>query len=244
MQTDNKELSLIVPCYNSCIFLEKELPIIISYLNKNWLSFEIILVDDGSRDADETEKLADKFNCLFYRQPRNFGKGAALRKGFSMATGKVQIFTDSDFPFEPAAIKAFYNIVESKAAAIVIGDRTNSLSEYYIKVSWIRKIGSYLIAGFGKRLLKNDIVDTQCGLKAFSQSAAKELFPLTITNGFGIDFELLLVASQNGMDIKKMPVKLRTNYPSSVNVIKDGLKIINEIFRAIKHHGTHKQKRG
>ena len=242
MQTDPPILSIIVPCYNSGTFLQKELPVFIQFLNIHIPDFELILVDDGSLDPTATKALALSYGCGFYQQPRNMGKGAALRQGFSMANGKVQIFTDSDFPFEPDVILVILEKILAGSAEVVIGDRTNPISEYYIKVSLIRKMGSYLIAGIGKRLLKNNIIDTQCGMKGFSRSAAQKLFPATITTGFGIDFELLLLASKLGFKIEKVPVHLRTNYPSSINVVSDGLKIIKEIYHAIKHHGRNKKK--
>ena len=182
--------------------MAEELPIFNQYLKENIPLFELILVDDGSVDAADTEALAIKYNCNFYRQPYNQGKGAALRQGFFMAKGRVQIFTDSDFPFEPEVIKTILEKILAGKADIIIGDRTNPLSEYYIKVSWVRKMGSYLIAGIGKRLLKNNIIDTQCVMKGFSSIAAQKLFPISITNGFGIDFELLLLASKLGFAIE------------------------------------------
>lgn len=212
-----------------------------SYLSETIGDFEIIMVDDGSADATLTEALAQQYGCIFYQQPVNMGKGAALKKGFSLASGNVQIFTDSDFPFEPDAILSVYQLISQQQADMVIGDRTNSLSVYYLQVSWIRKAGSFLIASIGKRLLKNHIIDTQCGLKGFSAEAAGKLFPQTITQRFGIDFELLYLASRLGMTIEKIPVRLRTKYPSSVSVVTDGLKIIKEIYQAIRHHGN-KQK--
>ncbi len=244
MQTKQPELSLIVPCYNSGVFLEKELPVIIDYLKQYLPDYELILVDDGSQDRDNAAVLARTYDCIYQKLPVNMGKGAALRQGFSIATGKVQVFTDSDFPFEPDAILSIQRIIGQGKAELAIGDRTNPHSEYYIQVSWIRKIGSYIIAGIGKKLLKNHIVDTQCGIKGFSAEAAKILFPATITNRFGIDFELLLLASRLELSIEKIPVRLRTNYPSSVNVVSDGLRIIKEIYLAIKHHGRNKKKRG
>jgi dolichyl-phosphate beta-glucosyltransferase len=236
MQPAQKTLSLILPCYNAAGLLQEELPGMLRFLEEHVGHFEIIMVDDGSTDGVQTEAIAKQHGCLFFRQPFNMGKGAALKKGFSMASGDVQLFTDSDFPFEHTNVLHAYQVIAAGGAEVVIGDRTQPSSDYYLKVNLVRRLGSFLIAGIGKRLLKNHIIDTQCGLKGFSASAAKSLFPQTITQRFGIDFELLYLASKADMRIEKIPVNLRTNYPSSVNVVGDGLKIVQEIFRAIRHH--------
>lgn len=239
MIDERAELSLIIPCFNSFFHLQKELPGLIEVLQKENISYEILLVDDGSSSnhAQNTQQLALECGCAFFRLPANTGKGAALRKGFSEAKGKVCIFTDSDIPFEYNTVIEAMRILLSGRADLVIGDRTHPQSVYYQKVGFIRHIGSVVISFIGTRILKNNIADTQCGLKGFTRKAAGLLFPATITSRFGIDFELLFIASKLDLVIKKIPVKLRTAYPSSVRVLRDGLKTLAEIFSAISHHG-------
>lgn len=243
MQDQDKELSLVIPCYNSNKSLATELPLIVSFLKENHVLHEIIVVDDGSIDGNDTASIAKQNSCIYVRQPENTGKGAALRLGFAKATGRIRVFTDSDFPFDPTAILETKRIIESGSADIVIGDRTNPASQYYLNVSLVRKFGSFLISGIGKMLLRNNIVDTQCGIKGFSPEAANILFPTTVTNRFGIDFELLLLASRMNMRITKIPVVLRTSYPSSVKVMRDGIRIIQEIYRAKQHHDRSEKRR-
>ena len=236
MHSNGTALSIILPAFNSAAVLAQELPVLIGYLNSTSINYEIIITDDGSNPAENAAAIASRYQCRYTSLPVNQGKGAALRNGFSIATGSVQLFTDSDLPFEFSAIAIAFEAVQSGQADLVIGDRTDPHSLYYMKITWLRKLGSHIISAIGRRLLRNHIVDTQCGFKAFSAETARTLFPASITNRFGIDFELLYMAGLRKFRVKKIPVQLRTKHASSVHVVKDGLRIIGEIFTCVRYH--------
>lgn len=237
VETQKPDLSIVIPCYNSTASLKQELPAFIAFLNKANLVFELILVDDGSKDNQQMQDVALRYSCQLYLLPTNQGKGAALKLGFSKATGAVQIFTDSDFPFSPEAIIAVNGLLSSGQADLVIGDRTHPSSNYYLEISRLRKVGSLLISGISKKYLKTEITDIQCGLKGFTAAAAAAIFPQTIAHRFAIDFEVLYLASRMKYRIRKIPVQLVTFYPSSIKVVRDGFKIILEILKVVGVHG-------
>ncbi len=198
------------------------------------------MVDDGSKKNQAIQPLATAHSCQYIVLPHNQGKGAALRSGFQQAVGRVQVFLDADIPFEQDVLLAMYRLIATGKADIVIGDRTAADSVYYMQVSPLRKVGSYFISGIAKRVLRNDIIDTQCGVKGFSAAAAGALFPVSVIDGFGIDVELLYLAAVKKMTILKVPVKLRASHPSSVRIVRDGIKLIVDIFSAIRYHGRKK----
>ena len=240
MQQHSVNLSLILPCFNAKAVLQQQLPVVLSFLENNFTSYEVILVDDGSEANEAIAVLAKQYKCKCVTLPQNMGKGAALRNGFIAAVGKVQVFLDADIPFELDVLLQIFQLIDKGQADVAIGDRTAAESVYYLQVSWLRKVGSFFISGIAKRLLRNNITDTQCGVKGFSAAAAAQLFPASIINGFGIDVELLYLASGQGMAIKKVPVKLRASNPSSVKIIRDGMRLIFDIFKAVKYHGRNK----
>ncbi len=237
------DFSLILPAYNAGKILETELPGIIQYLRSEHLDFEIIVVDDGSRDQPLTRDVCLANGCIFYGLKENSGKGAALRKGFSMAQGNYQVFTDCDLPFSYGNLLNIFKQLQSGDCQLVIGDRTHPASRYYLEISRVRKWGSNLISTIGSKLLQGHIRDTQCGLKGFTKAAAVNLFPATITQRFGIDFELLFLATRKNYLIHRIPVELRVTYPSTLKIIRDGFFTVAEIFKAIMTHGRSKKKR-
>jgi dolichyl-phosphate beta-glucosyltransferase len=239
----NIALSLILPAYNAAKILETELPGIIQYLRSEHLNFEVIVVDDGSKDQALTRDVCLANGCIFYGLKENSGKGTALRKGFTLAKGNYQVFTDCDLPFSYGNLLNVFKQLQSGDCQLVIGDRTHSASRYYLEINWIRKWGSNLISTIGSKLLQGHIQDTQCGLKGFTKEAAGDLFPETITHRFGIDFELLFLATRKNYLIHRIPVELRVTYPSTLKIFRDGIFTVAEIFKAIMKHGRSKKKR-
>ncbi len=239
----NTELSLILPAYNASKILEAELPGIIRFLQSQGIEYEIIVVDDGSKDWLKTREISVNSGCIFTRCEINSGKGAALKKGFALARGKFRLFSDCDLPFLYANLLQVFETLKTGNVDLVIGDRTHPDSKYYLEISSLRKWGSNLIAGIAGRLLQGHIRDTQCGLKGFSSRAASDIFRNTITCRFAIDFELLFLATKHNFRIERIPVALRVAYPSTLNVLKDGPFTVWEIFKAIMYHGRNKKKR-
>ena len=86
---------------------------------------------------------------------------------------------------------------------------------------------SYLV----RYLLKNNITDTQCGLKGFRDSAANMIFSCTLIDGFGFDVEVLYIAKKLGLRIDKIPVQMpSTRSESRVRLVKDSLEMFRNLF--------------
>lgn len=239
----NWELTVILPAFNASGILQAELGGLLSFLANEGLNAQIIVVDDGSGDAAASERICKNYGVEYLSQMPNKGKGAALRLGFQKAAALVIIFTDCDIPFQYQNIITAYRLICTHQTDIVTGDRTHPESVYFPAMPLVRNFGSYLIAGLAKRLLRYNLADTQCGLKGFSRAAAKNIMPQTATNRFGIDFEILLLASGLGCRLMKIPVQLRVKYPSTLNIWKDGIFTVIEIFKAIWLHGRSSKKR-
>lgn len=238
----NWELSVILPAYNASGILQAELAGLQSFLANENIRAQIIVVDDGSKDANETEKICRTHGVEYHKQMPNKGKGAALRLGFQKAAAPIIIFTDCDVPFQYRNLTTACRLLGNNETEIVTGDRTHPASVYFPAMPVVRNLGSYLIAGLAKRLLRYNLSDTQCGLKGFSRAAADSIMPKTVTNRFGIDFEILLIASGLGYRLIKIPVQLRVKYPSTLNIWKDGIFTVFEIFKAIWLHGSRKKR--
>jgi len=113
------KLSVIVPVYNE----EKTIGAILEKLLKNGLVFEIVVVDDGSRDKSLDRIKKFKSKKLTYFSKLNGGKGSAIRYGLSKVTGDYVIIQDADLEYDPEDIKNLVNPVLNGKVEVVYGSR-------------------------------------------------------------------------------------------------------------------------
>lgn len=227
--TKKKELTIIVPCYNGSVIVAKQLPLLISYLKTKDFDYNIIVVDDGSSDRDNTRRACDDNSVEFIGLDHNIGKGGAVRAGMMAATGDYIIFTDVDIPFEYEAIDRFYLYLDFKEFDVVVGDRTLPGSNYFTQISWMRNLGSNIFSFIVGRFVSGGFFDTQCGMKGFRKAAAKDIFSKARVNGFAFDVELLYISLKRNYDIKRLPVVLRCQEGSSVNLLVHGTRMLFDL---------------
>ncbi len=236
MSISHLKLSIIIPSYKGAEILQRNIPLLIQHLKTKNESFEIIIVDDGSNDNGATQKVANELECRFIANPKNMGKGASVRNGMKVAKGEFRIFTDVDIPFELDAFDRFLHYLEVKEFHVVIGDRTLPGSSYYTKITTLRKMASNVFSFIVGRLVATGHFDTQCGMKGFRADVANDLFSVSRINGFTFDVELLYISLKRNYDIKRLPVVLRCQEGSSVNVIKHSIIMLMDVFKIKYNH--------
>lgn len=198
-------------------------------------SFEIIFCDDGSRDkcADRVREVAtelDDIKVVGYSDNR--GKGSAVREAIAASEGDIVIYTDCDLAYGTDVISEAVAKMKESGVDVLIGSR-NLSGDGYEGYTFLRKVMSKtyirvlnLFAGFR-------LSDSQCGFKAFRGDCARRIFPLVGTNGFAFDIEALMIATQMKLKIGEMGVKIINHRESKVNVVKDSLRMLNDL-RQIK----------
>ncbi|KAH0795111.1 glycosyl transferase [Histomonas meleagridis] len=212
-------VSFVVPAYNE----EKRLPSMldetIEYLKNrasesNNFTWEIIIVDDGSRDR--TAKVALSYSerypqVLLLRQPHNMGKGAAIQAGCLHARGKLILMVDADGATKidefGALERKLLELYEINKEVIVVGSRAHLEGQNKAQRTFIRK---FLGLGFHMLIVMSGVVgihDTQCGFKLFSREAARWLFPNQHIQRWCFDPELLVIGRKRGMEIAEIPVE-------------------------------------
>lgn len=229
-------LSIIIPSYNDARTLHDQLPGLLTYLSMQNIENEIIIVDDGSFSPAETESVARKLGCLFLANKPNQGKGAAVRRGMQHAKGDFRIYTDVDIPFQFESIEKFLHYLKVKEFDVVMGDRTLPESKYFADISPARKIGSAIFSFFVGRFVTTGLFDTQCGLKGFRAEAANDVFSVSSIKGFAFDVEVLYIALKRNYDIKRLPVILRCQEGSSINLVKHGTSMLLDLFKIKWNH--------
>lgn len=227
------DISFLVPAKNASAFLEKTLISIYNFLESNFAStYEIILILNGE---DETElslmnSIAQSFlkDCPHLKicSTNKSGKGAALRAGFQISTGKNIFFTDADLPYDlDFFIEA--NLLLKQGYHLISGNRRFADSRFTLPVSVLpiaysrHRIG-LLFNKVVRTLFKINSIDTQAGIKAFSRKLAERLYSLDTCPGFLFDVELFLIAKQNGFKRSELPVHLHLKTEkTTVRLIKE-----------------------
>lgn len=238
-------LSVVVPCYNEEKNLKKGvLDEVEKYLQKQKYASEVIISDDGSTDGslEFIEKYCQKHPRFRLLKNVHGGKAFAVRAGVKKAKGEIVLFTDMDQSTPINQIAKLLPFFE-KNYDVVIGSRGQMRSGF----SFLRQLGSSVFRLIRQGLLLKDIVDTQCGFKAFKNKVAKDLFRRLLifkemeeTSGWRVgafDVELLFVAEKRGCRIKEVPVEWKdrdisiTKGKTKSKFLKESEQMAREIFR-------------
>jgi len=221
-------LSIIIPAFNEAERIPKTLIDIDHRLEGVSYTYEIIVVNDGSKDNTAevvTAMMKMVKNLKLIDNEENKGKGGVTKQGMLAATGDIRLFTDADNStsidqFQKMA--AYFNKNGSFGVQnhydVVIGSRAVKGSILDPAEPWYRqipgKVGNLVI----QALLLPGLWDTQCGFKAFTEESAVKIFNASRINGWGFDIEALALAKRMGYLIKEVPVHWINDTRSKVKV--------------------------
>jgi glycosyltransferase involved in cell wall biosynthesis len=171
------------------------------------LDYEIIPVDDGSRDATFREMAAcaaQNPRVRPVRQPSNQGKGAAVFLGCQHATGDLIAFLDADLELHPSQLLSFIHVMRQTKASVVIGCKSHPDSQ--LTYPRFRQATSVVYSALVQFLFGLDLHDTQTGIKLFRAETLRCIIPRLRARRFAFDLELLVAASRYGYKIAQSPV--------------------------------------
>lgn len=200
-----RSISIIIPAYNE----EKRLPATLArvrqYLDSSsWEFSEIVVVDDGSRDA--TTAAAKAAGVRVLRNPGNRGKGYTVRHGMLEAKGDWSLFTDADLSSPIEELDRLWKAVEAEHAQVAIGSRAVDRSLVGVHQPVFRETMGRVFNLTMRAVTGLPFRDTQCGFKLFEASAAREIFRRQRLDGFGFDVEVLYIACHLGYRTLEIPV--------------------------------------
>src|SRR5437867_1716287 len=238
--------SVVIPAYNEAARLPSYLHQVVAFLEGRGEPYEVVVVDDGSRDG--TADRVGEFQVSHHRvrlitRPRNRGKGHAVRTGMLNARGALRLFADADGATPIGELRRLEPHLEA-GADIVIGSR--ALEDPAVSVQarrhrvWSGRVFNWLVARLGLR----GIADSQCGFKCFRGPVAEDLFRSLRTDGFGFDVELLLLAQRRGYRIAEVAVNWADQPGSKVRVLTDGPRMVGQILRVRAALARGKGRRG
>jgi glycosyltransferase involved in cell wall biosynthesis len=170
----NKQLdiSIVVPLYNEVDSLYELHEWIVRVMNAYKFSYEVIFVDDGSKDGswDVVQQLYEKDkNVIGIKFQRNYGKSAALQKGFEAANGDVVITMDADLQDSPDEVPELYNMIMKDDYDVVSGWKKKRFDPI------TKTIPTKLYNWAARRLTGIHLNDFNCGLKAYKNAVVKSI---------------------------------------------------------------------
>ncbi len=224
------ELSVVIPAYNEATVIEPTLHRVVEFLEANGVTWELIVVDDGSVDgtAQVVEQVAKQHAGVRVCAAPHQGKGGAVRRGVMEAQGRYVLFMDADYstPIEEWRqcapwLRDGYDIVigSRKMPGATITRHQPRLREWMGKgFTWLTNL-----------LVGAQVSDITCGFKCFRHEVAKELARWQRINGWAFDAEWLFLARRHGYRIKEVPVTWTHDDTTNVRLARDVWQSLREL---------------
>jgi dolichyl-phosphate beta-glucosyltransferase len=202
------QYSIVIPAYNEGARLGSTLEKVLGYVGAQGWDAEVIVVNDGS--GDNTAAIARSFaerapTLQLLENPGNHGKGYSVRHGMLQARGRMVLFTDADLSSPIEEAPKLFAALEA-GADIAIGSRWLRAETQTQRQPFYRQVMGRVFNLLLRITLGLHYADTQCGFKAFQQSAVQAIFPLERVERWGFDPEILFLARKLGCTVKEVPV--------------------------------------
>lgn len=174
-----KKISIVVPVYNEQATIENILVVLKNLKLDFKLQKQIVIVNDFS--TDNSEQLINEFiennkelDILYYKQDKNYGKGAALRKGFEIANGDLIIVQDADLEYDPNEFNILIKPIYDGFADVVYGSRFIGGKPHRILFFW-HTLGNKFLTFLSNAMSNLNLTDMETCYKLFSSDVIKSI---------------------------------------------------------------------
>jgi len=239
MNENSIELSVVVPAYNEEQRLAPSLRQALEYLARRGGTYELLVVDDGSRDG--TSRVAAEFagqGVRVLRHDPNRGKGAAVRAGLLASRGRKVLITDADFSTPIEEVEKLERFLGDDTP-VAIGSRGLADSQIRQRQPFYRemmgKTFNRLIRLFGG---VRGIRDTQCGFKLVRGEEGRRIAAELKIDGFAYDVELIWLARRRGYKVAEVGVIWVNSPDSRVDPIRSSFSMLRDVLTMrLRHRG-------
>ncbi len=233
MNATLRSLSIVIPAFDEAQRLPTSLGRVLSWLDEVGADAEVIVVDDGSRDA--TLEVA---RGLAQAEPRlkvvtlgtNRGKGAAVRLGVETSTRDYVLLCDADLSTPIEEVLHLAEAIDG-GADIAIGSRDVADSRIERHQPWYREAMGRTFNRIVQAVAMPGIRDTQCGFKLFRSEAASRCFSRMTIERFAFDVEVLYIARRLGYTIAEVGVRWINDERTTVDPIRDASRMLLDVVR-------------
>ena len=194
--------------------------------------WRIVVADNGSTDRTPLvcEELSRMFKEVGYLRLEERGRGRALRTAWLASDADYLCYMDVDLSTELDAIPPLVESLATKQYDLAIGSRLKKGANV-IGRSLKREVVSRCYNLIVRSMFFVRFRDAQCGFKAISRDAARDLAPLVLDNGWFFDTELLILAEKNGYRIYELPVTWTDDPDTRVKIVKTAYDDMMGLFR-------------
>jgi glycosyltransferase involved in cell wall biosynthesis len=192
-------LSVVMPVYNERTTIDE----IIRRVLAVPIRTELIVVDDGSKDGtrDILAELARELNFKLILQPKNGGKGAALRRGFEEVTGDLVVIQDADLEYSPEEFPQLIELICEGRADVVYGSRFLGRHRVFM---FSHYVGNVIVTFFTNVLYNTMLTDMETCYKVMRTEVLRS-FTLK-SNGFGIEPEMTAKIFKRHYRVYEVPI--------------------------------------
>ena len=192
-------LSVVMPVYNEESTVEE----IIRRVLAVTMRIELIVVDDESNDGtpEILDRLQKELGFVLLRQPRNGGKGAALRRGFAAVTGDMMIIQDADLEYSPEEYPLLTPLITSGRADVVFGSRFLGTHRVFLLTHYV---GNRMITFLTNVLYNTMLTDMETCYKLMRVDVLRSME--LKSNGFGIEPEITAKVFKRGYKVYEVPI--------------------------------------
>ncbi|WP_448592661.1 glycosyltransferase family 2 protein [Thermoflexus hugenholtzii] len=221
-------LSIVIPAYNeeSAIgaVLERVRAVGPALQEAGFTDWEVIVVDDGSRDR--TAEIVSAYpEVRLIRHPVNRGYGAALKTGFAHAHGEWLAFLDADATYPPESLPDLYRAARASGADMVVGSRMGSAES---EMPLVRRIGNWGFAFLLRVLGSAAISDSASGMRLLRREILERLYPLP--DGLNFTPAMSARAIYEGLRMIEVPIPYRERLgQSKLHPLQDGVRFLHAI---------------
>ncbi|HLG73438.1 MAG TPA: dolichyl-phosphate beta-glucosyltransferase [Chloroflexota bacterium] len=240
---DQPLLTVVIPTYNERQRIGATVERVAEFLREQPFESELLIVDDGSADgtADLVESLRNgsRPNLGVVRNDHR-GKAYTVRTGMLAARGKYVLFSDADLSTPIEEVGRFLPYLE-EGYEVVIGSREAPGAQRFHEPATRHFMGR-VFTRLVQLVTGQRFEDTQCGFKAFSREAAREIFSRVQLYGpdapviararvTGFDVELLFLARKLGMRVREEPVRWYYSAGSKVDPLRDSFQNLLDVLK-------------
>jgi glycosyltransferase involved in cell wall biosynthesis len=228
-------IDVVIPVYNEERILAQSIATLREFLQQSLpQKWTIVIADNASTDktSEIAQAISQQHSDVISLHLNEKGRGRALRQAWLGSSADIVSYMDVDLSTDLAAFPQLIQAIE-EGYQIAIGSRLMPVSS--VKRSFKRELTSRCYNLLIKAMFRAKFSDAQCGFKALSAEAARELVPLIQDREWFFDTELLILAQRRGYRIREVPVAWVEDPDSRVSIPKTAIDDLKGLLRMRFH---------